>query len=83
MNDFLVVKLRKKWCFLREWQSKLMKNHAKRFGLALDSGSKMGCDVPSTHLPIHLWIDTDLFMFENMVCLTDKHCKRVLEAPLF
>ena len=30
-------------------------NHAKGFGLALDSGSKLGCDVPSANPTIHLW----------------------------
>ena len=34
---------------------KTNENHAKRFGLALDSGSKLGCDVPTTNPPIHLW----------------------------
>ena len=31
-------------------------NHAKRFGLALNLGSKLVCDVPSTNPPIHLYI---------------------------
>ena len=31
-------------------------NHAKRFGLALEPGSKLGCDVPGTNPPIHLWL---------------------------
>ena len=29
-------------------------NHAKRFGLALNSGSKLAFDVPSTNPTIHL-----------------------------
>ena len=31
-------------------------DHAKGLGLALDSGSKLGCDVPGTNPPIHLWL---------------------------
>ena len=32
-------------------------NPAKGFGFASDSSSKLGCDVPSTHPPIHLCSD--------------------------
>ena len=31
-------------------------NHAKRLALALDSGLKLVCDVPSTNPPIHLYL---------------------------
>ena len=34
-------------------------NHATRFSLSLDSGLKLGCDVPSTNPPIHLWVGVE------------------------
>ena len=39
----------------------IFENHAKRFSLALDSGSKLGCDVPSAYPPIHLWLEVRMW----------------------
>ena len=38
----------------RRMAIKTDENQAKSFHLALDSGSKLGCDVPSTDPPIHV-----------------------------
>ena len=32
-------------------------DYAKKIGRVLDSGLKLGCDVPSTNPPIHLWLE--------------------------
>ena len=37
-------------------------DYAKKIGLVLDSGLKLGCDVPSTNPPIHLWTHSDAIL---------------------
>ena len=36
---------------------KTLKNHAKKFGLALNSSLKVVCDAPSTNPPVHLYLN--------------------------